>query len=84
MLGANAVNTKREDAGLLLADTIRKYMSDLDIDNGLQELGYTTSDIPALVQGTLPQVIIIMIMIIIITNKIINNYDNNDNKIIII
>ena len=30
-------------------------MHDLRIPNGLRELGYQTRDIPALVEGTLPQ-----------------------------
>lgn len=58
--GANITGKKKEDAGRVLADTVRQYMSDLDIDNGLRALGYTSADIPALVQGTLPQVRIIM------------------------
>ena len=49
-------NVKREDAGLVLADTLRKIMYDMRVDDGLMALGYGTQDIPDLVQGTLPQV----------------------------
>jgi len=47
----------REDAGRLLSDTVRTYMSDLGIDDGLTAVGYSTDDIPALVNATLPQVL---------------------------
>ena len=47
---------KQADAGLVLADTCRRFMSELKIDNGLKAVGYTSSDIPTLVKGTLPQV----------------------------
>ena len=53
-------SVKREDAGRVLADTVRSYMSDLSIDNGLKAVGFTTDEIPALVQGTLPQVCLII------------------------
>lgn len=44
------------DAGPILADTLRKFLFDLDVDDGLAALGYSKADIPALVKGTLPQV----------------------------
>lgn len=55
LLGKDVTNIKRDDAGLVLADVLRGYMEDLKIDNGLEALGYTTEDIPGLVNGTLPQ-----------------------------
>lgn len=42
--------------GLILADVLRRYMFDLKVDNGLDALGFSKEDIPALVEGTLPQV----------------------------
>ena len=41
--------------GDILADVIRDYCQKLDIDNGLTQLGYNTSDIPGLVEATIPQ-----------------------------
>ena len=49
-------NIKREDAGKLLAETLREFMYDLKVDDGLNAVGYTTSDIPELVKGALHQV----------------------------
>ncbi|MGH0151469.1 UNVERIFIED_CONTAM: hypothetical protein FKN15_045637 [Acipenser sinensis] len=51
----NVRNAKREDAGLILADTLRKFLFDLNVDDGLSAVGYTKEDIPALVKGTIPQ-----------------------------
>lgn len=56
ILGANVANVKKDDAGLILADVVRKYMYDMKIENGLTELGFNKDDIPELVEGTLPQV----------------------------
>jgi len=55
VLGADVSRAKNEDAGKILADCIVAIMRDLHIPNGLCELGYQSSDISALVQGTLPQ-----------------------------
>ncbi|XP_063049680.1 hydroxyacid-oxoacid transhydrogenase, mitochondrial-like, partial [Engraulis encrasicolus] len=55
ILGADVSNVKRADAGLVLADTLRSFLYDLQVDDGLSALGYGTNDIPALVKGTLPQ-----------------------------
>jgi hydroxyacid-oxoacid transhydrogenase len=43
------------DAGQILADQLVQLMNDLKMPNGLIALGYSGSDIPALVEGTLPQ-----------------------------
>ncbi len=55
ILGADISKAKPEDAGKILADTLTQLIADLKLPNGLKGLGYDSSDIPALVQGTLPQ-----------------------------
>ncbi|XP_031435260.1 hydroxyacid-oxoacid transhydrogenase, mitochondrial [Clupea harengus] len=55
ILGADTSNVKRADAGRVLAETLRSFLFDLQVDDGLSALGYDTNDIPALVKGTLPQ-----------------------------
>jgi hydroxyacid-oxoacid transhydrogenase len=54
-LGANIGRAKADDAGKILVDRIIAIMQDLHMPNGLRALGYISSDIPALVEGTLPQ-----------------------------
>lgn len=56
LLGVDVRNAKQADAGKILADTVKEYMSAMKIENGLTELGLKKEDIPTLVQGTLPQV----------------------------
>lgn len=55
ILGAKVSNARLEDAGMILADRVVELMNDLKVPNGLRELGYESGDIPALVEGTLPQ-----------------------------
>jgi hydroxyacid-oxoacid transhydrogenase len=54
-LGVDVSTVKGEDAGRVLADRITWFMQRLKTPNGLAALGYSSSDIPALVEGTLPQ-----------------------------
>jgi hydroxyacid-oxoacid transhydrogenase len=54
-LGADVSSVKPADAGKVLADCITRFIERLKLPNGLRALGYTSSDIPALVEGTLPQ-----------------------------
>ncbi|XP_057388263.1 hydroxyacid-oxoacid transhydrogenase, mitochondrial isoform X3 [Balaenoptera acutorostrata] len=55
ILGADTHTARVPDAGPILADTLRKFLFDLDVDDGLAAIGYSKADIPALVKGTLPQ-----------------------------
>jgi len=54
-LGADISGAKPEDAGDILADRLVALMQRLKVPNGLSAIGYTNDDIPALVEGTLPQ-----------------------------
>ena len=54
-LGANVSGVKAADAGEVLADRITWFMRELKVPNGLKAVGYSSSDIPMLVEGTLPQ-----------------------------
>uniref|UniRef100_A0A8B9JGQ7 Hydroxyacid-oxoacid transhydrogenase, mitochondrial n=1 Tax=Astyanax mexicanus TaxID=7994 RepID=A0A8B9JGQ7_ASTMX len=55
ILGADVRNVKAADAGSVLADTLRKILFDLEVEDGLAAVGYSKEDIPALVKGTIPQ-----------------------------
>jgi hydroxyacid-oxoacid transhydrogenase len=54
-LGADVTGVADADAGRVLADRITWFMQRLRVPNGLKDVGYTTADIPHLVEGTLPQ-----------------------------
>ncbi|MFN0051284.1 MAG: hydroxyacid-oxoacid transhydrogenase [Planctomycetales bacterium] len=54
-LGAAVEGVAPADAGEVLAQRVIHFMRRLGMPNGLAEVGYTPEDIPALVQGTLPQ-----------------------------
>ena len=54
-LGAKVSRARADDAGRILADRIVWFMQRLNVPNGLHAIGYSLSDVPALVQGTLPQ-----------------------------
>jgi hydroxyacid-oxoacid transhydrogenase len=54
-LGADVTGVRAGDAGKVLADRITWFMRELNVPNGLRAIGYASSDIPALVAGTLPQ-----------------------------
>ncbi|XP_041847800.1 hydroxyacid-oxoacid transhydrogenase, mitochondrial isoform X1 [Melanotaenia boesemani] len=55
ILGADVRRVKRQDAGAVLADTLRHFLFDLQVEDGLVAVGYSKADIPALVKGTIPQ-----------------------------
>ena len=54
-LGSDVSTAKEADAGTILSDRITWFMERLGVPNGLRAVGYTSADIPALVEGTLPQ-----------------------------
>jgi hydroxyacid-oxoacid transhydrogenase len=55
VLGVDISRARHDDAGKILSDQIVRIMQRLKVPNGLRAIGYTPADIPALVQGTLPQ-----------------------------
>ena len=55
VLGAETAGVDAADAGRILADRIIDLMKRLGMPNGLSAVGYGRDDIPALVEGTLPQ-----------------------------
>ena len=54
-LGADTARASGNDAGDILADRLVELMQELGMPNGLGELGFTSEQIPALVEGTLAQ-----------------------------
>lgn len=54
-LGTDVSRASDADAGKILADRITWFMHRLKVPEGLRAIGYSPSDIPSLVEGTLPQ-----------------------------
>ncbi len=54
-LGVDISGAAEADAGRILADRLVAIMERLRVPSGLKALGYSSADIPALVEGTLPQ-----------------------------
>lgn len=54
-LGADVSDASPDDAGEILAERVTHFIRAMGLPNGLGALGYTSEDIPALVEGTLPQ-----------------------------
>ena len=54
-LGVDVTGAGPEDAGTILADRVIEFMRDVGIPNGLGAVGFTSDDIPDLVEGTVPQ-----------------------------
>jgi hydroxyacid-oxoacid transhydrogenase len=54
-LGADVARASLDDAGEILAARVIHFMKTLGMPNGLEAVGYSAADIPALVEGTLPQ-----------------------------
>jgi hydroxyacid-oxoacid transhydrogenase len=57
LMGADIskVSDPKHQAGEILAGRVIDLMKQLNIPNGLSAVGFTKEDIPALVEGTLPQ-----------------------------
>lgn len=62
VFGADISNAKAEDAGAILSDALKKFLESLgDQPMGIKALGYSKSDIPSLVEATLPQRRVLML-----------------------
>ena len=55
LMGVNIYNAREEEAGDILSAAIIDLMKQTGVPNGLSAIGFRESDIPALVEGTLPQ-----------------------------
>ena len=54
-LGVDTSGVALADAGKVLSEKLTAMMQRLGVPDGLKALGYSSSEIPALVEGTLPQ-----------------------------
>lgn len=60
--GVDISNVKRESAGEVLAEALRKFLDSLgDQPSGLKQLGFRSEHIDDLVEGTIPQARVLML-----------------------
>lgn len=60
--GVDVSNAKKESAGEILADALRKFLADLgDQPAGLKALGFGEEHVDDLVEGTIPQARVLML-----------------------
>jgi hydroxyacid-oxoacid transhydrogenase len=69
LFGVDISNVKREDAGKVLGDAIRKFLHSIDVPDGIGAIGFKNSDIEKLVLGTLPQVIILLVFLFLYSTE---------------
>lgn len=55
VLKSHARSAAAADSGKVLADLVTSYMDRFNVPRGLRALGYESAEIPAMVEGTLPQ-----------------------------
>lgn len=55
LLGRDTTRVRPDDAGRVLGECLTELMRRLGVPNGLRDLGYSSEDIPSLVQGTMAQ-----------------------------
>ena len=55
LMGIDVTCARRDDAGDILANAVIALMKKIGMPNGLGDVGFTSQDIDALVEGTLPQ-----------------------------
>lgn len=55
LMGTDTADVRDDEAGEVLAQAIIRLMQKTGVPNGLSAIGYTAEDVPALVEGTLPQ-----------------------------
>ena len=55
LMGADVEGADETNGGEILADEIVKLLQDLDMPNGLADVGYDERDVDTLVAGTMPQ-----------------------------
>jgi hydroxyacid-oxoacid transhydrogenase len=81
ILGADVKNAKLSEAGEILSNTLAKLMKEVEVPNGLNEIGFTEKHIPDLVKGTMPQHRVTQLMPLKFTEKDLANMFRESMKI---